>query len=85
MIHAVKWWYRKSNDEINDIIDHMEETCVLDIADKGRLTLQEVGDILGVTVTRERVRQLEEKALRKARHPKRCKKLREYWAGWEGA
>ena len=29
-------------------------------------------------VTRERIRQIEEKALRKLRHPSRCKKLKEF-------
>jgi transcriptional regulator len=40
-----------------------EAVCVLDIADQGELTLEEIGKLTGVT--RERVRQIEEKALRK--------------------
>jgi RNA polymerase primary sigma factor len=44
------------------------------IAGGGPLTLQEVGKILNVT--RERVRQIETKALRKIRHPTRGRKLR---------
>jgi RNA polymerase primary sigma factor len=39
-------------------------------------TLEEVGKIFGVT--RERVRQIEAKAVRKLRHPSRSKVLREY-------
>lgn len=39
-------------------------------------TLDEVGQEF--SVTRERIRQIEQKALRKLRHPKRSRKLREY-------
>jgi RNA polymerase primary sigma factor len=45
--------------------------------DDGRArTLEEVGQIF--SVTRERIRQIEAKALRKLRHPSRSKKLKDY-------
>ncbi|MEE8443448.1 MAG: RNA polymerase sigma factor RpoD, partial [Dehalococcoidia bacterium] len=40
-------------------------------------TLEEVGQEFGVT--RERIRQIEAKALRKLRHPKHSEKLKSYW------
>lgn len=43
----------------------LAETCALDVADRGGCTLEEVGDIAGVT--RERIRQLEARALRRIR------------------
>jgi RNA polymerase primary sigma factor len=39
-------------------------------------TLEEVGQVFGVT--RERIRQIEAKALRKLRHPSRSKKLKDF-------
>ena len=40
-------------------------------------TLEEVGQIFGVT--RERTRQIENKAIRKLRHPSRAKKIRDFY------
>ncbi len=47
--------------------------------DDGRpRTLEEVGTVFDVT--RERIRQIEAKALRKLRHPSRSKKLKDFLA-----
>ena len=40
-------------------------------------TLEEVGQIFGVT--RERIRQIENKSIRKLRHPSRAKKIRDFY------
>lgn len=43
----------------------LSETCALDVADKGGVTLEEVGSIMNLT--RERIRQVEMRALQKLR------------------
>lgn len=43
----------------------LRETCALDVADKGGVTLEEVGTIMNLT--RERIRQVEMRALQKLR------------------
>jgi len=43
----------------------MAETCALDVADRGGITLEEVGAILNLT--RERIRQVEVRGLAKIR------------------
>ena len=42
-------------------IDEIPETCALDIADRGGITLKEVGEIMNLT--RERIRQIETRGL----------------------
>ena len=69
-------------EQMRDLLDSLSprERGVLELRfglrdGQGR-TLEEVGRIFGVT--RERVRQIEAKALRKLRHPKSSRKLRDY-------
>ena len=40
-------------------------------------TLEEIGNIFGLT--RERIRQIESKAIKKLRHPSRSKSIKDYW------
>jgi len=49
------------------------------IGERADLTLEEVG--LRFSVTRERIRQIEAKALRKLRHPVRARQLRSFYEG----
>jgi len=71
-------------EQMRDLLDSLSprEREVLELRfglDDGQArTLEEVGRIVGVT--RERVRQIEAKALRKLRHPKSSRKLRDYLA-----
>ena len=44
-------------------VDQLRDTCALDIADRGGITLEEVGEILNLT--RERIRQVEVRGLLK--------------------
>jgi RNA polymerase primary sigma factor len=68
--------------EVEDVLDTLtpRERRVLQLRfgliDGHQRTLEEVGKRFGVT--RERIRQIEAKALRKLRHPSRSKKLRDY-------
>jgi RNA polymerase primary sigma factor len=69
-------------EQVDDVLDTLteRERKVLELRfglDTGRSrTLEEVGKEFGVT--RERIRQIEAKALRKLRHPSRSKKLKDY-------
>ena len=60
-------------------VDELPATCALRVAEEGGLTLDGVADVIGVV--RERIRQIEAKALRKLRHPTRSKWLKDYWMG----
>ncbi len=65
-------------DVLDTLTDREEEVLRLRFGlDDGKArTLEEVGRVFGVT--RERIRQIEAKALRKLRHPSRSKKLKDY-------
>ncbi len=69
-------------EQLDDVLDTLtaRERKVLQLRfglDDGRSrTLEEVGQEFGVT--RERIRQIEAKALRKLRHPSRSRKLKDY-------
>ena len=54
----------------------MTETCSLDIADRGGITLEEVGEIMNLT--RERVRQVETTGLAKLEAVKDIERLKDY-------
>ncbi len=47
-------------------VSEMKESCVLDVADRNEITLEEVGEFMNIT--RERVRQIEVCAMRKVRN-----------------
>lgn len=58
----------------------LEETCALDVAERGGITLEEVGEILNLT--RERIRQLEVSALHKLRDESPKHEL-DAFVGWD--
>ncbi len=79
---AVQTSYALLQEELKDVLSTLpaRELEVLKmrfgLEDGYSLTLEEVG--LYFKVTRERIRQIEAKALRRLRHPKRAKKLKDY-------
>ncbi|MGX6961226.1 RNA polymerase sigma factor RpoD [Vagococcus xieshaowenii] len=74
--------YEMLKEQLENVLDQLtdREENVLRLRfglDDGRTrTLEEVGKVFGVT--RERIRQIEAKALRKLRHPSRSKQLKDF-------
>jgi len=70
---------KESVGEVLETLDDREAKVLelrFGLAGQPPKTLEEVGKVFGVT--RERIRQIEAKALRKLRHPSRRKKLQDY-------
>jgi RNA polymerase primary sigma factor len=66
-------------EEVLDTLTDREENVLrlrFGLEDGRTRTLEEVGQVFGVT--RERIRQIEAKALRKLRHPSRSKRLKDF-------
>jgi hypothetical protein len=57
-------------------VEDMNESCALDIADRGGTTLEEVGAIMNLT--RERIRQLEVRAMAKVKSLNEMEALRDF-------
>ena len=74
--------YSLLKDQIEEVLESLNEReqkvlkLRFGLEDGRARTLEEVGKEFDVT--RERIRQIEAKALRKLRHPSRSKKLRDY-------
>jgi RNA polymerase primary sigma factor len=71
---------QKMGDVLKNLTERERKVLVLrfGLEDGHQRTLEEVGQEFGVT--RERIRQIEAKALRKLRHPSRGKALKDYWS-----
>ena len=72
------WFLREQLDEVLDTLTDREENVLrlrFGLDDGKMRTLEDVGKVFNVT--RERIRQIEAKALRKLRHPSRSKPLRD--------
>ena len=70
---------REQLDEVLDTLTDREENVLrlrFGLDDGKMRTLEDVGKVFNVT--RERIRQIEAKALRKLRHPSRSRKLKDY-------
>lgn len=77
--HAANEMMKKQLENVLDTLTDREENVLrlrFGLDDGRTRTLEEVGKVFGVT--RERIRQIEAKALRKLRHPSRSKQLKDF-------
>ena len=77
--HAAYEMLKEQLEEVLDTLTDREENVLrlrFGLDDGRTRTLEEVGKVFGVT--RERIRQIEAKALRKLRHPSRSNQLRDF-------
>lgn len=77
--HAAYELLKEQLEDVLDIPTDREENVLrlrFGLDDGRTRTLEEVGKVFGVT--RERIRQIEAKALRKLRHPSRSKRLKDF-------
>lgn len=77
--HAANELLKEQLEDVLDTLTDREENVLrlrFGLDDGRTRTLEEVGKVFGVT--RERIRQIEAKALRKLRHPSRSKRLKDF-------
>ena len=78
---AAQMFLAEEMDKVLATLDPREERILrlrYGLQDGRNYTLEEVGERFGLT--RERIRQIEGQALRKLRHPRRSRSLRDYLA-----
>lgn len=76
---AMQFFLREQLEEVLQTLTEREQKILIlrfGLEDGRARTLEEVGQLFNVT--RERIRQIEKKALRKMRHPSRSRKLKDY-------
>lgn len=69
--------------EAKKIKEILKENKIKPSSDSNSYTLEEIGIVLG-NITRERVRQIQDQAIKKMKHPKLIKELYDYINDWFG-